>query len=142
MLDAMLSDPYLQLAPPKTCGREQFGQSFTNGLLATGLPVEDLIATATEFTAHSIADAIHEAGARRVIASGGGVHNRTLMRRLAQLLPETRLETSAAFGIDPDAKEAVAFAVLAYRSIKGLTGNLPAATGAMRPAVLGKLTRR
>ena len=101
LLDSMLRDPYFKLAPPKTTGREQFGQPFVNGLLATGIPVEDLIATATELTARSIAGAVSanhgiaKPGIREVIASGGGVHNRWLMRRLRELMPEQELKTSA-----------------------------------------------
>ena len=75
-----------------------------------------------------------------LIASGGGVHNRQLMAQLTAFLPDTRITTTAEFGIDPDAKEAVAFAILAYRTWKHQTGNLPSATGARRPVILGKLT--
>jgi anhydro-N-acetylmuramic acid kinase len=145
LLDAMLCDPYFALAPPKTAGREQFGQQFANGLIATGLPIEDLIATATEFTSQSIARAILQSISekdriREVIASGGGVHNRQIMRRLAELLPKLVLTTSAEFGVDPDAKEAIAFAVLAYEFVQGCPGNLPSATGAGRAVLLGKIS--
>src|SRR5262249_19279672 len=80
LLDAMLRDPYFAQSPPKTTGREQYGSDFSNGLIATGIPVEDLIATATELTARSIAAAIcvHAENAKEVIASGGGVRNRVL----------------------------------------------------------------
>ena len=137
LLDAMLSDPYLDRKPPKTTGREQFGQQFVGGLLATGIALPDLIATATEFTARSIAAAIPR-GIRELIAAGGGVHNRQIMRRLAELLPGIDVMSSANFGIDPDAKEAIAFAVLAYEFVRGLPSNLPSATGARRSVVLGK----
>ena len=145
LLDAMLCDPYLALDPPKTAGREQFGQQFANGLIATGLPIEDLIATATEFTARSIAGAIQKAALREhaireVIVSGGGVHNRRIMRRLAELLPDLAIVTSAEYGIDPNAKEAIAFAVLAYAFAEGHSANLPSATGARRAVLLGKST--
>jgi anhydro-N-acetylmuramic acid kinase len=141
LLDSMLRDPYFVLDPPKTAGREQFGQQFANGLIATGLPVEDLIATATELTAQSIARAISGRDRiREVIASGGGVHNRQLMRRLAELLPDLNVTTSADYGIDPDAKEAIAFAVLAYEFVEGRPGNLPSATGARRAVLLGRGT--
>ena len=137
LLAAMLSDPYFAMAPPKSTGRERFGQEFVNGLIATGVASEDLIATATEFTARSIALAV--APVAEVIASGGGVHNRWLMRRLAELLPEgVELKTSAEFGIDPDAKEAIAFAILAYEFVQGRKTNFSAATGARRSVILGK----
>lgn len=148
LLDSMLRDPYFKRTPPKTTGREQFGQQFVSGLIATGIPVEDLIATATELTARSIAAAIANPGTnksifvapgiREVIASGGGVHNRWLMRRLRELLPGHKLNTSADHGIHPDAKEAIAFAVLAYQFVERRPGNLPSATGARRAVLLGK----
>ncbi len=145
LLASMLGDPYFTVKPPKSTGRERFGAEFVSGLLATGIPVEDLIATATEFTARSIALGISQAAAlfpkakfRELIASGGGVHNRVLLRRLRALLADLRVTTTAEFGIDPDAKEAVAFAVLAYEHIRGRSANLPSATGARRSVVLGK----
>lgn len=144
LLDNMLSDPYFALAPPKTTGREQFGQDFANGLIATGLPLEDLIATATELTARSIALAItaHAASGSEVIAAGGGIHNSWLMQRLSKLLPEARVTTTAEFGIDPDAKEAIAFAILAHEFVRNRHANLPAATGARRAVLLGRETPR
>ncbi len=146
LLDAMLSDPYFFRRPPKTCGREQFGQDFVNGLIATGLPLPDLIATATELTAVEIEHAVigstrTQQGWRDLIFSGGGVHNKWLMRRIGELLPEFAISTSAAFGIHPDAKEAIAFAVLAYYSFTRESTNLPLATGARRAVPLGKVTR-
>ncbi len=142
MLEGMLRDPYFNLTPPKTTGREQFGQDFANGLIATGLPLEDLIATATQVTVRSIAQAIaaHAAPNSEVIASGGGVHNTWLMDRLRALLPDARLTTTAEFGIDPDAKEAIAFAVLAHEFVRRRPANLPSATGARRNVLLGRET--
>jgi anhydro-N-acetylmuramic acid kinase len=139
LLDAMLSDPYLNRKPPKTTGREQFGQQFVSGLLATGIALPDLIASATEFTARSIAKAIPK-GIREMIVAGGGVHNRQIIRRLSELLPGIEVVSSANFGIDPDAKEAIAFAVLAYEFVRGRPSNLPSATGARRSVILGKST--
>src|SRR6185369_7764374 len=97
MLASMMADPYFKLHPPKTAGREQFGQEFSSGLVATGIPLGDLIATATECTARSVASAITTSAgrAREVIASGGGVHNRWLMRRLRELMPDLSVSTSA-----------------------------------------------
>jgi anhydro-N-acetylmuramic acid kinase len=139
LLDSMLEDPYFRFLPPKTAGREQFGQPFVAGLVATGIPPEDLIATATELTALTVANAIlAEPGVREVIASGGGIHNKWLMRRLGDLLPGHDVKTSAEFGIDPDAKEAIVFAVLAYEFIQRRPGNLPSATGARHAVLLGK----
>ena len=138
LLEAMLSDPYFERKPPKTTGREQFGQQFVSGLLATGISLPDLIATATELTARSIAMVIPGTGANEVIVSGGGLHNRWLMQRLRALLNYCDVKSSADFGIDPDAKEAIAFAVLAYEFTRGRTGNLPRVTGAGREVLLGK----
>ncbi len=142
MLDGMLRDPYFKLAPPKTAGREQFGQDFATGLMATGVPLEELIATATEFTVRSIALAIAKFAPpeSEVIASGGGIHNTFLMQRLRALLPAASLVTSADFGIDPDAKEAIAFAALAHEFVHHRPANLPSATGARRPVLLGRDT--
>src|SRR5690348_8829741 len=137
LLDAMMSDPYLVRKPPKTTGREQFGQQFVSGLLATEIPLPDLIATATEFTAQSIASSLPK-GMRELVVSGGGAHNRQIMRRLGELLPGIDVVSSADFGIDPDAKEAIAFAVLAYEFVRGRPGNLPGATGSRRSVILGK----
>ena len=136
LLLRLLKHPYFKRKAPKTCGREQFGSEFVSHLLATRLQLPDLIATATELTAHTIAGAIR--GRQEIIVSGGGVHNRWLMQRLKALLPECPVKSSADFGVDPDAKEAIAFAVLAYESARRRPGNLPSATGARHPVVLGK----
>ena len=142
LLKDLLGDPYFKLRPPKTTGREQFGQEYSSRLIATGVPLPDLIATTTELTVRSIAAAIssHAKATREIIASGGGVHNRWLMRRLRELLPALDVVTTADHGIDPDAKEAIAFAVLAHEFVSGRPGNLPSATGARRAALLGRET--
>lgn len=138
----LLRDPYFRRRPPKSLDRETFGPE-TVERLARRLRGPDLVATATEFVARTIADAYarHVPGASRaadVVVSGGGVHNPVLMRRLAELLAPVPVRSSAEVGVDPDAKEAVAFAVLADLSIAGEAGNLPRVTGARRPVVLGK----
>ena len=142
LLDALLRHRYFRAKPPKSAGREQYGAEFVDRLVAGGDPFEDLIATATAFTAASIAAGIQRfaPGTRAVIAAGGGIHNLQLMGQISALLPEARVTTTAEFGIDPDAKEAVAFAVLAYRTWRKQPGNLPSATGARRPVVLGSVT--
>jgi anhydro-N-acetylmuramic acid kinase len=142
LLEAMMADQYFSLSPPKTAGREQYGADFVSGLIATGIELPALIATATEFTARSIALAVQELKGNyaELIVSGGGCHNLTLMRRLRALLPDLSVLTSKQRGIDPDSKEALAFAILAYQSRLGLQGNLPSATGARHAVVLGKLS--
>jgi anhydro-N-acetylmuramic acid kinase len=142
LLNTLLRDPYFAAAPPKSAGREQYGREFVDRLERTGLAPEDLIATATAFTAASIAAAVTRFApqTKEVIASGGGVHNPQVMAQLAAFLPACQITTTADYAIDPDAKEAVAFAILAHRTWHGKPGNLPSATGASREVVLGKIT--
>lgn len=145
LLDRLLADPYFRQPPPKSAGREQYGREFVELLLATGLPVLDLIATATAFTAAAVAQGIERFVRPRMpvhelIVSGGGVHNPRMMSQLAAFLPGVSLATSSDYGVDADAKEAIAFAVLAYETWGRRPANLPSATGARRPVVLGKIT--
>ena len=144
LLDRLLRDDYFLAPPPKTAGREQYGKEFVDQLVATGISFADLIATATVFTVATIASGVQwfAEGCTEVIAGGGGTHNRHLMSQLSAFLPTCRVTTTAEFGIHPDAKEAIAFAVLAHRTWREQTGNLPAATGAGRAVVLGKITPR
>lgn len=142
LLDKLLKEPYYSADPPKSAGREQYGEAFVAQLLKTGMALPDLIATATVFTAATIAMGIDRFApdTQEVIASGGGVHNRQLMVQLEAFLPNCRITTTAEFNVDPDAKEAIAFAVLAHRTWRKQTGNLPSATGAGHAVVLGKVT--
>lgn len=145
LLAALLENRYFARRPPKTAGREQFGAEFVERLAASGLELRDLITTATALTAAAVGVAIDRFVRPRMpvdelIVSGGGVHNSTLMSYLAAFLPGVRILTSADFSIDPDAKEAIAFAVLAYETWRRRPGNLPSATGARRPVVLGKIS--
>jgi anhydro-N-acetylmuramic acid kinase len=152
--DAFFSQP-----PPRTAGREQFGREFAREFLhavrplATRRPTaeaavekRDVIATATALTVRSIADAIRRFLPRRgnfaeLIVSGGGAQNPTLMRWLGNEVARMRLRlrSSDEFGIPSSAKEAVAFAVLGYETWNHRPSNIPSATGAKRPAVLGKV---
>ena len=145
LLDRLLAAPYYRRLPPKTAGREQYGAAFL-ARIKKGLPLQDLIATSTVLTAATIALSIErfikpQMPVDEVIASGGGVHNRTLMAYLQAFLPGVRIAQSGEFGIDPDAKEAVAFAVLAYETYRRRPSNLPSATGARHAVILGKVTR-
>lgn len=148
LLEKMLAHPYFAQLPPKTTGRELFGKTYTEAWLTSakqrGLSAEDIVATATAFTAHSIARAYRDfvfpaCDIAEVIVSGGGARNRTLMSMLQQLLPDQAVLTSDAVGISGDAKEAILFALLGNDWIHGVPNNLPSATGAERPTVMGKL---
>jgi anhydro-N-acetylmuramic acid kinase len=143
LLAAMLADEYFAILPPKTTGREHFGAQFLARYdrELSRLSLEDGAATLTELTAASVANAIARAGltSARIIVSGGGAHNATLLARLAARLQPARVETSDAMGMPVDAKEAIAFAVLGYETLRGRPGNVPAATGARHGAVLGAI---
>jgi anhydro-N-acetylmuramic acid kinase len=136
---------YLALPPPKSTGRERFGEGFLDahaGLFGP-LSLEDGCATLCAFTVATICDSLADYGppGALVIAAGGGTHNGALMSQLAVRLARTgcTLEFSDAYGIAVDAKEAVAFAVLGYETLRGRPASLPGATGARRPALLGAI---
>ncbi|WP_191061871.1 anhydro-N-acetylmuramic acid kinase, partial [Geminicoccus harenae] len=142
LLAELLAHPFFARPPPRSTGPEEFGATMAETLLRrAGLAEADLLATLTELTAQSVAQAIarHAPGAVKVVASGGGVRNAHLMARLAQALGNTSLVSSAEAGIDPDAKEAIAFALLASLRIDRIPANLPAVTGASRPVLLGRI---
>jgi len=142
LLDQLLRDPYYRRKPPKSAGREQYGAEFVARLKRFRLPLEDAMATATVLTAATIAIGVaaHAGRAFDLIVSGGGVHNGQFMAHLAGFLPNAAISTSNDHGIDADAKEAIAFAVLAYETWRRKPSNLPSATGARRAVVLGDLT--
>jgi anhydro-N-acetylmuramic acid kinase len=143
LLAAMLADPYFGALPPKTTGRERFGAHFLSQHAAAldKLSIEDGAATLTELTAATIADAVarQRCAPARVIVSGGGARNRALLDRLGARFGGAAIEPSDAFGLPADAKEAMAFAVLGYETLRERTGNVPTATGARRGAVLGAI---
>jgi anhydro-N-acetylmuramic acid kinase len=148
LLTDALCHPIFSQPPPKSAGREQFGRDFVEGyFLSRKRPrFEDLLRTSVELTARTIAGALARfvfprAKIDRLIASGGGAHNRVLMKRLAELLPNLTVELSDRYGLPVDAKEAIAFAILADRTLHGLPGNLPSVTGARRAVVLGKIVK-
>jgi anhydro-N-acetylmuramic acid kinase len=148
LLDALLDDPYFRRPPPKTAGREQYGGTYARRLIAWGRRHKarpaDLIRTATVLTALSIVDAFHRwilprCRVQELIVSGGGAHNPLVMAQLAAALPGISIIPSSRFGVPEDAKEAFAFAILAYETYHGRPANLPGATGASHPAILGKI---
>ena len=151
-LAELLQSPYLSENPPKSTGRDYLHHTFLQQFLdySDWMSSEDMIATATAFTAASI----WQAYARFVepncpldclIVSGGGVHNRAVMDFLKDYFAQSktgtvRIEPSGAYGVDADSKEALCFAVLAHETANGIPTSLPSVTGAERPAVLGKLS--
>ncbi len=150
LLASLMQHEFYRRRPPKSAGREQFGTEFVQALLQQQaelqLSPDDLLATVAHLTAATIADAIcaglpDEIEECEVIAAGGGVHNPVLMSLLQAELPEEmELTTTAEYGIDPDFKEAIAFAVLARETWLRKPGNLPSATGARHPVILGKVS--
>jgi anhydro-N-acetylmuramic acid kinase len=140
LLDHLLADPYYGRKPPKSAGREQYGEAFVANLRKTGLALPDLVATATVLTAATIAKAVARFAPAELIISGGGAHNPQILSHLAGYLPNVAMSTSSDFGVDVDAKEAVAFAMLAYQTWRRKPANLPSATGARRAVILGKIT--
>ncbi len=149
VVSELMRDPFFRRCPPKTAGREEFGREFVADFLrrCRRARKEDVVATATALTAYSIADAVRAFVApaadkrfREMIVSGGGAKNNTLMSMLAAELTGLKLRTSDEFGLPSEAKEAVAFAILAYQTWRRVPSNIPAATGAKRAAVLGKIS--
>jgi anhydro-N-acetylmuramic acid kinase len=150
VLKELLRAPFFLRKPPKTAGREEFGREFVQDFIRRCGKAKkpDVVATATACTAHSIADAIDKFVTKRnssyrdLIVSGGGTQNPTLMAMLANESKPLGLQLrfSDEFGIPSEAKEAVAFALLAYQTWNRQPSNVPSATGARRPAVLGKVS--
>ena len=143
MLAWMLADPYLAKEPPKTTGREYFGREYVEKLLAFGdYSLVDILTTATTFTAESIALSLRRFAPRmpaRLVVGGGGSRNPTLLRFLREALPECKVQIQEDLGLDSDAKEAVAFAILANEALFGICNNAPSATGASHGVVMGRI---
>lgn len=148
LLNALLAEPYLALAPPKTAGREQYGSEYVARILKWArqhrAEPPDVIRTATIATALSIVDAIHRwvlprTQVAQLIVSGGGARNPLIVAQVSAALAGIEMISSDAFGVPGDAKEAFAFALLANETLHGRPSNVPSATGASRPAILGKV---
>ncbi len=139
LLARLLDEPWFALPPPKSTGRDRFHLDWVETRLRGGEAPGDVQATLLALSARTIAAALRatQPGTARVVACGGGVHNRALMAALAGALPGCAVESSAAHGIDPDFVEAMGFAWLARTALLGLPGNLPSVTGARGPRVLG-----
>jgi anhydro-N-acetylmuramic acid kinase len=153
VLRRLLANPFFRAKPPKTAGREEFGRDFVREFvrLCGRARKQDVVATATALTARSIADAIDrfvlrpakdKGSFQELILSGGGAKNVTLVGMLKENLAPRRIVVrfSDEFGLPSEAKEAIAFAVLAYETWHRRPSNIPSATGASRPAILGKIS--
>ena len=143
LLQWMLDDPYLDRQPPKTTGREYYGAEYVERLLSVGdYSLVDVLATATDFTAQTIALSLRRFAPRlpqRLVVAGGGSRNPTLLQFLQNALPEVQVQTQEDLGMDSDAKEAVAFAILANEALFGICNNAPSATGAKHGVVMGRI---
>ena len=153
LLAELMAHPFLRRRPPKTTGREEFGEMFADQMLTSArrlhLSTEHMVATATALTAASIAASYRrfvfpkleaaELGRLQIILGGGGARNPTLRRMLTRQIGVGELLTHEDFGIANAAKEALAFAILAHETLQGKPGNVPRATGARRATVLGKI---
>ena len=149
LLSWLMDDPYYTLPPPKTTGREVYTTTYVDQLVQKAKELgagrnEDILATATQFTVETIGLNYDlyikpQMTLHRIIASGGGIHNACLMDALKKRIPSVQIDTMHEHGVDPDAKEAIFFAVFAHETLNGIPSNLPAATGASRPAILGKI---
>ena len=148
LLDSLLAENYFRQLPPKSAGREQYGNAYVAKILAWGrrhrTRPEDLVRTATMLTALSITDALNRwirprTPISQLLVSGGGARNPLILAQLSAALGSIDVTTTEALGLPGDAKEAFIFAVLADETLRGRPANLPSATGARRPAILGKI---
>lgn len=149
LLEELLRHPFFAQEPPKSTGREVFGRPFVQRLVEAVRPEGDgdwldLIATLTELTARTIADAYRRwvlpLGVAEAVMTGGGACNPSLVRRIRELLSPLPVRDGEALGVDAGAKEALAFAVLAWAHVHRIPANVPSATGAAGPRVLGSYT--
>ena len=148
LLGWMLKDPYLQKEPPKTTGRELYGAAYVDQLLneaeKLGLATESIVATVTRFTAECIGLSWERFCTEKpelLIVGGGGAHNAALMEMIRQRLPAVRVVTNEDIGLNSDAKEAIAFAIMANECIFGGSNNVPGVTGARHPVIMGKISQ-
>lgn len=145
MFEHLQQHPYIHRTPPKSTGRESFSDTEMTELIRRyghgSIPSEDVVSTVTEFTAWSIAHHIdrYMSTASVIVVSGGGANNSFLMERLRGYVGERNVITSDAVGVPSEAKEAMCWAYLAWRTMAGRPGNVPSVTGAERPAILGSI---
>jgi anhydro-N-acetylmuramic acid kinase len=136
--------PFFDRQPPKTAGREEFGAQFAAAFHSVNRDPHDIMAEVTWITAHSIAKSLRDHSGIgegwELVLGGGGTHNKTLIQMLEAELPGTKILRHEDLGIASDSKEALAFAILAAETMQGVPTSVPSATGAWKPAVLGKIT--
>jgi len=146
LLAALLAEPYYQLPPPKSTGKELFHNDYTRqalraaGLGDGALGTDDLVATLTELTARLVADSCREHQVAELVVGGGGIRNPVLMARIAALSEPATIRPVDDFGLPAQAKEAYLMALLGYLSAHGLPGTIPSATGAEAGSILGSFT--
>ncbi len=147
LLSFLMQDPYLSKMPPKTTGREYYGEEYVKRLLQYGerenVSLTDCLTSATRFTAESIAQGIRRFSPEKpevLVVGGGGSKNPVLLQFIQECLPECRVMTNEEIGYDSDSKEAVAFAVLANEALGSMANNVPGVTGARHPVVMGKIS--
>ena len=141
LLAELLADPYYRLPAPKSTGKEYFNYAYVEGFVARhsiGLP--DLVATLTELTVRTVADAVRTTGAGFLVVSGGGAHNPVIMEGLRARLPGVDVQLSDVLGVAADSKEAVLMALIGWCTLHGVPAIVPGGTGAREPRILGAIT--
>jgi anhydro-N-acetylmuramic acid kinase len=140
LLGALLDEPYYQLAPPKSTGKELFHLDYLlERIGAREIATDDLVATLTALTAEVVANELNSFGVTEVIASGGGTRNPVLMAEIAKRMPQATIGQIDRYGVAEASKEALIMAVIGFLTMHGLPGTVPSCTGASRPVVLGSV---
>ncbi len=148
ILRELLKHPYYKMKPPKTTGREMFGKEYTEKIIKrfriSKRNMNDFVATVTALTAITITDSykkfiMPKNRINEVLLAGGGAYNRTLVKMIKDEIPDVEVKILEDIGFDSDAKEALSFALLAYATMLNIPNNVPTATGAKKPVILGKI---
>lgn len=144
LVSRLLTQPYFTQKPPKSLDKNAFGEAYLKKYFSSMKTPHDLLATLTWFTAAAVAQAVTDfvppACQKELVVSGGGCYNKTLLSYLRTLLPQVKVTTTLAYGIDPQAKESAAFALFGWLALHRKINHCAAATGAKRAAILGKIT--
>jgi anhydro-N-acetylmuramic acid kinase len=143
LLEALLADPYYALEPPKSTGKEHFHLAYVHehvNALGRDIPLVDIVATLTELTVRTVADAVARAQLGTLVVSGGGCRNPLIMAGLRAALPDVRIVLADEFGAPADSKEAILFALIGWCTLHGVAGVVAGGTGASAPRILGSIT--